>query len=584
VDSLARLLPAMLPKIDLPRALLRGRYMTAAARMEWAGVPIDTDTLNRLRDNWEGIKGRLIAALDREYGVFVPLGQRSLDPQSRLGTAILHESEAWGIDPHRLADAVDMVWAEERAATAEVYAARRAARKATGLTARRIGQWEDAGRDHSHYPGLDVLARELAGTYPALRIGRGYDLEAPDEEDHAGRLWEVLRNRSEPTKPKHHPDILRRAAELVAAHPDDGTNPFGPMRFSTERWAGYLACKGIPWPRLPSGALALDDDTFREMARAYPADVAPIRELRHALSQMRLHELSVGSDGRNRYLLSTFSSRTGRNQPSNSRSIFGPAVWLRSLIQPGAGRAVAYVDWSQQELGIAAALSADRRMQEAYTSGDFYLTFAKMAGAVPATATKQTHATEREQFKTVALGVLYGLSAEGLARKLNVSPCQGRELLRMHQETFRGFWAWSNRVEMSGMLTGRLRTVFGWTVHVGPDVNPRSLRNFPMQANGAEMLRLACCLATERGITVCAPVHDALLVEGSDDRIEDLVAETQGAMREASELVLPGFPLRTEAKGVRYPDRYLDERGRRMWETVLPLLEDADAGGEGYRR
>src|SRR5262249_55649926 len=127
-----------------------------------------------------------------------------------------------------------------------------------------------------------------------------------------------------------------------------------------------------------------------------------------------------------------------------------------------------------------------------------------------------------------------------------------------------------------GMLTGRLRTVFGWAVHVGTDANPRSLRNFPMQANGAEMLRLACCLATERGILVCAPVHDALLVEGPADAIEGTGAETQGAMREASELVLPGFPLRTDAKVVRHPDRYMDERGQRMWATVSALLDDLE--------
>jgi DNA polymerase I-like protein with 3'-5' exonuclease and polymerase domains len=291
-------------------------------------------------------------------------------------------------------------------------------------------------------------------------------------------------------------------------------------------------------------------------------------------------------------LLSAFGSRTGRNQPSNSKFIFGPSTWLRSLIRPAPGRAVAYVDWSQQELGIAAALSGDRRMQEAYVSGDFYLTFAMMASAVPPGATKKTHATEREQFKTVALGVLYGLSADGLARKLNVPPCRGRELLRMHQETFRHFWRWSDRVETEGMLTGRLRTVFGWAVRVGADANPRSLRNFPMQANGAEMLRLACCLATERGIVVCAPVHDALLVEGPADGIEGVVAETQRAMREASELVLPGFPLRTDAKVVRHPERYTDERGRRMWQTVLSLLDGPDTaeGGVspaipvGYRR
>ena len=44
-------------------------------------------------------------------------------------------------------------------------------------------------------------------------------------------------------------------------------------------------------------------------------------------------------------------------------------------------------------------------------------------------------------------------------------------------------------------------------------------------------------------------------------------------MREASELVLPGFPLRTDAKIVRYPDRYMDKRGKEMWQTVCALVE-----------
>ena len=44
-------------------------------------------------------------------------------------------------------------------------------------------------------------------------------------------------------------------------------------------------------------------------------------------------------------------------------------------------------------------------------------------------------------------------------------------------------------------------------------------------------------------------------------------------MREASELVLPGFPLKTDAKIVRYPDRYMDPRGEGMWATVMGILE-----------
>jgi DNA polymerase I-like protein with 3'-5' exonuclease and polymerase domains len=270
-------------------------------------------------------------------------------------------------------------------------------------------------------------------------------------------------------------------------------------------------------------------------------------------------------------MLSAFGSRTGRNQPSNSKFIFGPSTWLRSLIRPELGMAVAYIDWSQQELAIAAALSGDPMMQDAYQSGDFYLTFARMAGAVPPDATKESHAAVREQFKTVALGVLYGLSAEGLARKLNVPPVHGRELLRMHKDTFRKFWRWSDAVQDEAMLVGQLRTVFGWTVHRGDDPNPRSLRNFPMQGNGAEMMRLACCLATERGIRLCCPVHDALLIEAPAEQIGVAVEATQQAMKEASEIVLDGFTLRTDAKVVCHPDRYSDKRGQVMWETVCEL-------------
>ena len=108
------------------------------------------------------------------------------------------------------------------------------------------------------------------------------------------------------------------------------------------------------------------------------------------------------------------------------------------------------------------------------------------------------------------------------------------------------------------MLTGSLHTVFGWKVNVPVSSNERSLRNFPMQANGAEMLRLACCLATDQGVRVVAPVHDALLIEAPLDALEATVATTQECMRKASEVVLGGFPLRSDAKVVRDPDRYQD--------------------------
>jgi hypothetical protein len=421
VTALADLIPMMMPKVDLPRAVLRGRYMAAVARMENVGVPIDSSALEILTSKWSSIADALIREVDAGYGVF-----------------------------------------------------------------------------------------------------------------------------------------------------ESGT-------FKRDRFLNYLVAHDMSWPLLPSGSPALDDDTFGEMAKVYP-HIAPLHQLRRSLGQLRLADLVVGRDGRNRAALFPFSSRTSRNQPSNSRFVFGLAAWLRGLVRPEPGKALAYVDWSQQEFGIAAALSGDGNMMESYLSGDPYLTFAIQAGAVPGTATKETHGEERERFKTCVLGVQYAMEAGSLALRIGQSPAHAAELLRLHRATYPKFWRWVQAAVDYAMLRNEIHTVFGWKVHLTADPNTRSVQNFPMQSNGAEMMRLACSLATERGIRVCAPVHDALLVEGDNEDINDVVLETQRAMREASEIVLNGFPLRSDAKIVRSPERYADKRGAKMWATVWKVLgHDPDA-------
>jgi hypothetical protein len=422
-DALERLLPAMLPRIDLPRSLLRGRYMAAAAAMEFNGTPTDVPTLTVLRKHWPDIEGALIKAIDSNYGVF------------------------------------------------------------------------------------------------------------------------------------------------------DGRT------FKTDRFENFLARHGIPWPRLESGSLDLCRDTFREMSKSYRI-IAPLHELRHALSELRLNDLAVGSDQRNRTLLSAFRAKTGRNQPSNTRYIFGPSVWLRGLIKPPPGHAIAYVDWSNQEFAIGAKLSGDEMMMAAYQSGDPYITFGKQCGRLPAGATKASHPDTRQMLKGCVLGIQYGMEAKTLAFRIGQPEIVARELLRAHRDTYRKFWKWSDAAIDHAMLIGSLHTVFGWHVHVGEQFNPRSLQNFPMQANGAEMLRLACCLATERGIEVCAPVHDAILICAPITRIERDVAAMRAAMNEASRAVLDGFEIRTDVHVVTYPDRYMDERGTVMWQRVMQLLAQCQQAEE----
>lgn len=351
---------------------------------------------------------------------------------------------------------------------------------------------------------------------------------------------------------------------------------FDGASFKQARFSEYLQAKDIPWPRLDSGRLALDDDTFSEMCKSYP-QLRPLKELRQSLGQLRLNDLAVGRDNRNRCMLSMFRAKTGRNQPSNSKFVFGLSAWLRGLIKPNEGCGLAYVDWAQQEFGIAAALSGDLRMREAYLSGDPYLAFARQAGAVPSDATKTTHAAQRELFKSCSLAVQYGMGEESLARRIQRPPIFARELLRLHRQTYRDFWTWSDGVVDFALAHRKLWTVFGWHLRVEGKPNERSLRNFLMQANGAELLRLVCCLATEAGIRVVAPVHDALLIEAPISQLSDTVTQMQSLMEDASAMVLDGFILRSDAKVIEYPDRYCDERGTNMWNIVTDLLAKSSA-------
>ena len=211
-------------------------------------------------------------------------------------------------------------------------------------------------------------------------------------------------------------------------------------------------------------------------------------------------------------------------------------------------------------------------MIAAYLSGDPYLAFGRQAGLIPPDGTKATHKFQRELCKQCVLAVQYGMEAVSLAARIGQPVIVGRDLLRAHRETFATFWRWSDAVLDTAMSTSVLHTAYGWHVHVGEDPNPRSLRNFAIQGNGAEMMRIAACLGTERGVEVCAPVHDAFLICAPLERLDADITLMRQAMAEASRAVLNGFEIGTDVSVVRFPDRYTDERGAVMWARVLELL------------
>jgi len=335
----------------------------------------------------------------------------------------------------------------------------------------------------------------------------------------------------------------------------------------------YLASQGIVWPRTEMGRPKTDQDTFKDWASVYP-QLKPLKDVLYLAGQLKLNRLAVGGDGRNRYLTGVFGSTSSRNQPSATRNIFGLPSFMRGLVQPLPGFALAYLDYEQQEFGIAAALSGDRGMQKAYRSGDPYLTFAVQAGAAPEDATKVSHREIRELYKTTALAVMFGMGEKTLALRIGRSEAAARELLRLHRSTYGGFWRWIDRTVDKACLDRYISTVLGWRLHLTGQTKDRTVANFPMQATGADMLRLAVCLAQDNGVMVIAMVHDAILIEAPVEEIDEVVARAKAAMSRASEVILAGFTLRTEEWVVRYPDRMLSSSGVPMWNRLWQLARD----------
>jgi hypothetical protein len=421
--------------IDWPRALFRGMYQESLALMEYRGIPIDTRTLGRLRQHWQGLQARLVKEIDVDYGVY------------------------------------------------------------DGLT------------------------------------------------------------------------------------------------FKIAEFERYLSEKGIPWPRTETGRPSLSDDVFKDMTKAYPF-LQGLKDLRHMLGSMKLSPekhnprlprkkgLAVGSDGRNRTMLSPFQSKTGRNQPSSAEYIFGPAVWLRSLIQPEPGKALIYADYAQQEFAIAGYLSGDVAMQEAYRSGDPYMDFAIRAGAAPPGATKDTYPVVRTLYKECVLATQYGMGSESLALRINRPPVYAAELLRQHRRVFRTYWDWSDRVLNNALLTRHMTTPFGWQFYIAGDGGDaaRSIRNWPMQSTGSDILRMACVLLDRNGVDVVGPVHDAVLLECPADDADNVAKKAVAVMEQASSYVLgERRVVRVDYDIIRHPDRYSDPRGVETWNRVTRLLDEMDA-------
>jgi DNA polymerase I len=352
----------------------------------------------------------------------------------------------------------------------------------------------------------------------------------------------------------------------------------GKPHWRDARFEALLRRERIAWPRYADGKYDLRGKTFEAQTKHHPK-LEPLRELRSTMSALRANKLEVGRDGRNRTSLWPFGSKTSRNQPSTNKYVFGPAKCLRFLIAP-TDTALVHRDFSQQEVFIAALVSKDEALLAACATGDVYLGVAKQLGEAPEDATKQSHPVLRQQYKTVVLGILYGLGTHSLAQRIGVSLYEAGEILARLRARFRAFEDFTANVTDYAGLNLEVSNGWGWWMQTPPETSPRTIRNFPIQSIGAEVMRATCILAERRGLRIIAPVHDAFMGEAPVGQIEEVSEQLDQAMRDASRVILQGYELRTDVQIIRPDERFYDERGEGMWNTITRLVEKLENDGE----
>lgn len=288
----------------------------------------------------------------------------------------------------------------------------------------------------------------------------------------------------------------------------------------------------------------------------------------------------LGSDGRVRTYLNPYGAQSSRTQPASTGFVFLKPASQRSLVQARKGRAIGDLDYSSEEFLLAALMSRDRKMIEAYKSGDVYLAFGKDIGYIPKDGTKKTHKLERDICKAVVLSLSYLMTEHGLAARLTEetgrvwTEDEAKELITLFDNNYEVFAEWRKELLQDYYDNGYLMLKDGW--YMWEDNQKfRSITNCPIQGMGAVIMRRAVALAQDAGLDVIFTLHDAIYIEydfGDLAAIDTLKAcmeqafieQFDGEMRELAKLIR----VDPQTWAVGYKDPEIVE-GNISYETVV---------------
>jgi DNA polymerase-1 len=337
-----------------------------------------------------------------------------------------------------------------------------------------------------------------------------------------------------------------------------------PFNLSSPKQLGEIFFDKLGLPvikKTATGARSTDEEVLEKLAEDYPL---PARILEHrSLSKLKgtytdkLAQMALPRTGRVHTHYAQAVAVTGRlssNDPNLQnipiRTAEGRKV--REAFVAPAGSFIASADYSQIELRIMAHLSGDEALLKAFHQGlDVHkATAAEVFGLTP----DQVSSEQRRYAKTINFGLIYGMSAFGLAKALGIDNGAAKNYIERYFQRFAGVKRYMDETREQAKSQGYVETVFGRRLYL-PEINSpngprragaeRAAINAPMQGTAADLIKLSM-MAVQAGIDkeqrkskVIMQVHDELVFEVPEDEVEWLKVAVPKWMAEVATLNVP---------------------------------------------
>lgn len=358
--------------------------------------------------------------------------------------------------------------------------------------------------------------------------------------------------------------------------------------FKVAVFEDFLKMYGLydKWPRTPAGQCTTNKDVLKELCFLHDdlTNLATYKRLIDALKsfnpQRSVYKNTIGDDGHSRTGFNPFGSYTGRNQPKSSEFLLLMPNIYRCIEKPEPGWCISSIDWSAQEFALGAVLSGDKNMLEAYASGDPYLHFAKVAGAVPPEAKRKVNKewdAKRDLFKSTILGLQYGMGVKSLHIKLQrdtglkLEKHEAETLSKLHHKIFSGYWAWIKSIQTKSKLHVPLVTLDGWVCRPNPDYMTSNC-NFLVQGGGASLMRRAMVRACWKGLKIICAHHDALYLYHKEDDKQSIQTLIEVMDQAVSDFFGDKIYIRHEIETHDSSHDWVEARGRKYYDQLSPFF------------